>query len=50
MKRMNQQQREAAYRLLAAVEQDPELKEESKFYGQWYEHLYDHLNDRDDDQ
>ena len=47
---MNKQQREAAYRLLAAVEQDPELKKECELYASWYQHLYDHLQDTDEDQ
>ena len=47
---MDQQQREAAYRLLAAVEQDPSLKEECHLYGNWYQHLYDHLQDQDQDR
>jgi len=47
---MDQRQREAAYRLLAAVELDPELKDECCLYGNWYQHLYDHLSDKDEDQ
>ena len=44
---MDNKQREAAYRLLAAVEQDPQLKEECHLYGNWYQHLYDHIKDHD---
>jgi hypothetical protein len=46
---MDNKQREAAYRLLAAVEQDPSLKEECHLYGNWYQHLYDHVKERDED-
>ena len=45
---MDQQQRAAAIRLLAAVEQDPELKEECCDYGNWYQHLYDHLKSEEE--
>ena len=44
---MNAKQREAAYRLLAAVESDAELKEEAADYGDWYTYLYKHLSDSD---
>lgn len=47
---MDNKQREAAYRLLAAVEQDPNFKEECILYGNWYQHLYDHLSDQDEDK
>lgn len=46
---MDKQQREASYRLLAAVEKDKGLKEECHLYGNWYQHLYDHLKDKDQD-
>jgi len=46
---MNQEQKAAAYRLLAAVESDPELKEEAADYGDWYTYLYQHLTDQDTD-
>ena len=47
---MNPKQREAAYRLLAAVESDPELQQESQDYGNWYSFLIEHLraDDKDD--
>ena len=45
---MDQQQRAAAIRLLAAVEEDPELKEECCDYGDWYQHLYDHLKSEEE--
>ena len=47
---MNSKQREAAYRLLATVESDSELKEEAVDYGDWYSYLYKHLRDQDDDE
>ena len=40
---MNNKQRAAAYRLLAAVESEPELKEEAPDYGNWYLYLYEHI-------
>ena len=46
---MNSKQREAAYRLLAAVETDPELKEEATDYGDWHAHLMQHVQDQDND-
>ena len=46
---MNSKQREAAYRLLAAVESDPALKEEAADYGDWYIYLYKHISDSDPD-
>ena len=46
---MNSEQREAAYRLLAAVEIDDELKEEAADYGDWYRFLTQHLTDTDND-
>ena len=46
---MNAKQREAAYRLLAAVESDDELKEEVSDYGNWYHYLTEHLTATDDD-
>ena len=46
---MNAKQREAAYRLLAAVESEPQLKEEAVDYGDWYQHLIQHLTDTDED-
>ena len=46
---MNAKQREAAYRLLAAVESDPELKAEADTYGNWYQYLTKHLTETDDD-
>ena len=46
---MNAKQREAAYRLLAAVELDDELKEEATDYGNWYSYLIRHLTDTDED-
>jgi hypothetical protein len=46
---MNAKQREAAYRLLAAVESDPELKEEAADYGDWHSYLTQHLTDTDED-
>ena len=47
---MNSKQREAAYRLLAAVYSDPELQEESKDYGNWYTSLLEHLSADDYDE
>ncbi len=44
---VNDQQRKAAYRLLAAVESDPELKAEAKDYGNWYAYLYAHVIETD---
>ena len=46
---MNSKQREAAYRLLAAVEADPELKKEAADYGNWYCFLYEHVTNTDPD-
>ena len=46
---MNQEQKAAAYRLLAAVESDPSLKEEAADYGDWYSYLTQHLTDTDED-
>lgn len=46
---MNAKQREAAYRLLAAVESDHSLKEEATDYGNWYSYLTKHLIDTDED-
>lgn len=42
---MNQQQRLAALRLLAACEGDTACQESAKAYGNWFEHLTDQLND-----
>jgi hypothetical protein len=47
---MNAKQREAAYRLLAAVDSDPELQQESKDYGNWYAYLLQHLRADDTDE
>lgn len=46
---MNSLQREAAYRLLAAVESDDAFKEEAADYGDWYSYLTQHLTDTDND-
>lgn len=46
---MNPKQREAAYRLLAAVESDPELQQEANNYGNWYVYLIEHLRADDID-
>ena len=46
---MNAKQREAAYRLLAAVESDAELKQEATDYGDWHAYLIKHLTDTDED-
>ena len=46
---MNSKQREAAYRLLAAVESDDALKEEAADYGDWYSCLMQHVQDQDND-
>jgi hypothetical protein len=45
---VDQKQRAAAIRLLAAVEEDPELKEECCDYGNWYQHLHEHLEEKDE--
>ena len=47
---MDNKQREAAYRLLAAVDSDPELQQESKDYGSWYTFLLEHLRADDTDE
>jgi hypothetical protein len=46
---MNSKQREAAYRLLVAVESDAELKEEAADYGNWHAYLMQHVQDQDND-
>ena len=46
---MNNKQLAAAYRLLAAVESDPLLKEEAADYGNWYLYLYEHVSEQDPD-
>jgi hypothetical protein len=40
---MNSTQREADFRLLAAIDSDPELKAEATQYGDWYYFLAQHL-------
>ena len=47
---MTPTQREAAYRLLAAVDSDPELQQESQDYGNWYTFLIEHLRADDTDE
>lgn len=47
---MNSKQRAAAYRLLAVVDSDPELQQESKDYGNWYSYLLQHLHADDTDE
>jgi hypothetical protein len=45
---MDKQQHAAAYRLLAAAEQDPKLKEECCDYGNLYQYSYDHLRNKEE--
>ena len=40
---MDQKQRAAAYRLLAAIEANEVAKEDAIAYGNWYSHLLEHL-------
>jgi hypothetical protein len=47
---MNQKQREAAYRLLVAVDTDPELQQEAKDFGNWHSYLIEHLRADDTDE
>ena len=42
---MNQQQRAAALRLLAALHEDADAKRSTVVYGDWLKHLTDHLED-----
>jgi hypothetical protein len=46
---MNSKQREAAYRLLAAIESDAELKAEAADYGDWHAYLMKHVQEQDND-
>ena len=46
---MNSKQREAAYRLLAAVKSDAQLKQEATNYGNWYAYLTKHVREQDKD-
>ena len=40
---MDQKQRAAAYRLLAAIEANEVAKEDAIAYGNWYSYLIEHL-------
>ena len=46
---MKAQTRMMAYKLIAAVEMDPETKADLASYGDWVQHLTDQLNDNDED-
>ena len=47
---MNQEQLEAAYKLLSLMDSDAAAQADAKVFGDWYSHLSDHLLEALDDQ
>ena len=47
---MNQEQLEAAYKLLSLMDADAIAQADAKTFGDWYRHLSDHLLEALEDQ